>query len=75
MQIDQTMLKRILAMNDESLGALIRQIAAESGIDPATLGINPASIANIRAALGSANDEDLKQLNTMVDAYRERRDR
>ena len=53
MQIDERMLKRLLAMNDEQLGQMIQKIAAETGIDPAQLGINPQSIESVRSALGS----------------------
>ncbi len=70
MQIDQKMLNRLLGMNDRQLGDLIRQIAAETGIDPATLGLNPENIAGVRAALGSANETDLEKLNQVYEDYR-----
>ena len=73
MQIDKKMLDRLLTMNDEQLGELIKRIAAESGIDPAMLGINPENIQNIRAALGSANERDIRQLNQVYDSYRQNR--
>ena len=44
MQIDRNALNRILSMNDEQLGALITRIAAQTGIDPAALGLNPQNI-------------------------------
>ena len=55
MQIDKKMLDRLLGMNDDQLGDLIRRIATESGIDPAVLGISTENIAAIRAALSKAN--------------------
>ena len=70
MQIDKRMLDRLLGMNDEQLGDLIRKIASESGIDPATLGINTDNIAAIRSALGSADSADLEQYNQIYNAYR-----
>ncbi len=70
MQIDKRMLDRLLGMNDEQLGELIRNIASESGIDPATLGINTENIAAIRSALGSADSADLEQYNQIYNAYR-----
>ena len=75
MQIDQKMLDRLLAMNDEQLGEVIGSIAREAGIDPMTLGLNPNNIASIRQALGGATDEDLAQLNTVYNAYRQNRKR
>lgn len=73
MQIDQKTLNRVLAMNDEQLAALIGKIASESGINPAQLGLNPNNINDIRAALGSATDTDLVQLNAVYESYRKNR--
>ncbi|MBQ7346741.1 MAG: hypothetical protein IJW55_02190 [Clostridia bacterium] len=73
MQLDQKMLNRLLAMNDDQLGDLIKNIATEAGIDPATLGLNPNNISQIRQALGGATEQDLQQLNTMYDAYKQNR--
>jgi len=73
MQIDANMLKRLLTMSDEQLSAFIRGIAAEAGIDPATLGLDPNHVAQIRAALGGATEADLKQLNDVYEAYRQNR--
>ncbi len=70
MQLDRKMLNRLLAMNDEQLGALIGQIAAETGIDPAELGMRPQDIAGIRQALGSATEADLEKLNEVYEDYR-----
>ena len=50
MQIDKRMLDRLLTMNDEQLGDLIKNIASEAGIDPNQLGLNPDNINNIRQA-------------------------
>ena len=44
MQIDQKMLNRLLSMNDEQLGTIIQNIANESGIDSAQLGLNPNTL-------------------------------
>ena len=71
MQIDPKMLNRLLSMNDEQLSQLIKAIAQEAGIDPAVLGLNSNNVAQIRKALGSATEEDLRQLNTVYDSYRQ----
>ncbi|MBR3895384.1 MAG: hypothetical protein IKJ35_09635 [Clostridia bacterium] len=73
MQIDANMLNRLLAMNDEQLSAFIRGVAAEAGIDPAALGLDPNHVAQIRAALGGATEQDLKQLNDVYETYRKNR--
>ena len=70
MQIDTRMLKRLLAMNDEQLGQMIQKIAAESGIDPAQLGINPQNIESVRSALGSIGDDELEGINRLYEDYR-----
>jgi hypothetical protein len=75
MQIDQKTLARLLSMNDAQLGAVILSIAAEAGIDPAQLGLNPDNIASVRQALGSATDADLKQMNALYESYRQNKKR
>ncbi len=73
MQIDQKTLQRLLTMNDEKLAAMIDRIARESGISPEALGARPDDIRSIRAALGSATEEDLKRLNELYNVYRQTR--
>jgi hypothetical protein len=73
MQIDERMLKRLLAMNDEQLGQMIQKIAAETGIDPAQLGINPQSIESVRTALGSIGEDELEGINRLYEDYRRNR--
>lgn len=70
MQIDERMLKKLLAMNDEQLGQMIQKIAAETGIDPAQLGINSESIESVRSALGSIGEDELEGINRLYEDYR-----
>ena len=70
MQIDERMLKKLLAMNDEQLGQMIQKIAAESGIDPTQLGINPQNIESVRSALGSIGEDELEGINRLYEDYR-----
>lgn len=70
MQIDERMLKKLLAMNDEQLGQMIQKIAAETGIDPAQLGINAQSIESVRSALGSIGEDELEGINRLYEDYR-----
>lgn len=70
MQLDRKKLDRLLQMNDDQLSALIRSLAAETGIDPSLLGLNPNNIQSIRQALGGATEEDLRQLNQIYADYR-----
>ena len=73
MQIDRNALNRILSINDEQLGALITQIAAQTGIDPAALGLNPQNIAGVRAALSGATEADIQKLDALYADYRRNR--
>lgn len=73
MKLDKRMVNRLLSMNDEQLGEIIKNIAAESGIDPNALGLNPDNIQSIRQALGMANEEDLQRMGEVYQAYRQNR--
>lgn len=75
MQLDRKMLDRLLNLNDEQLGELIKSIASEAGIDPAQLGLNPDNIKGIRAALGSATEQDIAHLNDVYHSYKQNRRR
>ena len=75
MQIDQKTLQRLLSLDDRKLSMLLQRVSQESGISPDALGAHPDDIASIRAALGSATEEDLKRLNTLFDTYRQNRGR
>lgn len=70
MKLDKRMVNRLLSLNDEQLGEVIKGIASEAGISPAALGLNSAHIQSIRQALSMADDEDLKQMGEVCDAYR-----
>ena len=73
MQLDKRMLEKLLTMNDAQLAEVIRGIAAETGIDPAALGLNPENIQSLRQALGMATEEDLQRLNLVYDSYKQSR--
>ncbi len=70
MNIDPKAIAGLLRMNDEQLGTFIQTIAAEAGIDPSTLGLNPQNIDSVRKTLQSATDRDLAQLNLVYEQYR-----
>ena len=62
MQIDREALEKLLTLNDRQLKMVIGKLAADSGIDPASLNIDPTSIESIRSALSSATDADLSRI-------------
>lgn len=70
MQIDRRMLERLLALDDAQLEAVIKRVAAQAGIDPAQLGLNPANMQQIRRTMGSTDPEDLRHFQEIYDAYR-----
>ena len=71
MQIDRNMLDKLLKMNDEQLREVIETIAAEAGINPASLGLDPRNVQMLRQALGSANETDIRQIGAIYDAYKQ----
>ena len=73
MQLDRTALDRLLKTNDRQLMAIIKKLAADSGIDPASLNINVNDISSLRSALSSATDEDLKRVAEQYEANRKAR--
>ena len=73
MQLDRTALDRLLKTNDKQLMAIIKKLAADSGIDPASLNINVNDISSLRSALSSATDEDLKRVAEQYEANKKAR--
>lgn len=70
MQIDKKQLERLLMLNDRQLSLIITKLAAESGIDPATLNMNLNDVASIRRALSGATEEDLKNIVSQYEDYK-----
>jgi hypothetical protein len=59
MKLDRNAVRRLLALNDAQLGALITRLAGENGINLAGFTIRPDDIASVRKALEMATDEDI----------------
>ena len=68
MEIDRNALNKLLKLNDAQLKAVIRNLAANSGIDPKEFNINVSDVASIRNALNSVSDDDLKQIAQTYEA-------
>ena len=60
MKLDRSVVRRLLALNDAQLQALITRLAGENGIDLAGFTIRPDDIASVRRALEMATDEDIR---------------
>jgi hypothetical protein len=55
--------------------SIIKGLAADSGIDPASLNINVNDISSLRSAISSATDEDLKKVAEQYEANKRARGR
>ena len=74
MKLDQNAVRRLLALNDAQLQALITRLAGENGIDLSGFTIRPDDIAGVRRALSSATDEDISRAAEQIEQMR-RQDR
>ena len=68
MEIDRNALNKLLKLNDAQLKAVIRNLAANSGIDPKEFNINVSDVASIRNAFNTVSDDDLKQIAQTYEA-------
>ena len=59
MKLDRNSINALLALDDEQLKAVIRGLAARSGVDLGSLNISEQDIAGVRQALRAATDEDI----------------
>ena len=66
MTLDRNAVEKLLALNDRQLALVIKKLMAEAGLDPASVQLNPTSIAALRAALSMATDEDLKHASEQL---------
>lgn len=64
MNFDKKSLNKLLALNDEELVRVIKEIATEGGIDADTLKIGKSDILKIRMFLSMAGEEDIANLIT-----------
>ena len=70
MKLDRNAVRRLLALNDAQLKALITRLAGESGIDLAGISICPDDIASVRRALEMATDEDINLAAQQIEQMR-----
>lgn len=62
MNFDKKSLSKLLALNDEELALVIKEIAAEAGVDGKSFSVSKTDIAKIRTVLSLASDSDIAQL-------------
>ncbi len=70
MQLDKNAIDRLLTLDDNGLWAVIRTIAAQSGIDLPKKA-SPSDISAIRGALGGASDADIAAAADMIAKFKE----
>lgn len=59
MKLDRNAVRTLLALDDEQLKMMIRNLAARAGVDLSLLNISENDVASIRRALSMATDEDI----------------
>ncbi len=70
MKIDKNMMAKLAAMDDASLMASIRMIAAASGVDIGTVTFDQAQLAALRQAMLGATDDDIAHAKDILEGYR-----
>lgn len=59
MNLDRNALTKLLALSDDELITVIKEIAVEAGVDQSTLSLTHTDIAKLRAALSFASNEEI----------------
>ena len=66
MQLDKTMLDRLLSMDDDTLAATIRQLSAAAGLAPNAAEEAVKHLMLVRRSLQTASDEDVKKASELL---------
>ena len=66
MKLDRNAVNTLLSLDDDQLRAVIRGLAARSGVSMDALHISENDIAGIRRALRMATDEDIARVAQQV---------
>lgn len=70
MNIDKNLLDKLAAMDDDSLTASIRAIAAASGVDLSGAKFDRSRLDALRTAMRGATDEDIARAKEILKGYR-----
>lgn len=70
MNIDKNLLDKLAAMDDDSLAASIRAIAAASGVDLSGANFDKSRLDALRNAMRGASDEDIARAKEILKGYR-----
>ena len=69
MNIDKNMLSALASLDDASLMAAIRMIAASSGMDIGT-SFNGEALSSLRNAMRGATDRDIEEIKKIFESYK-----
>ena len=70
MNIDKNLLETLAGLDDATLTASIRAIAAASGVDLTGASFDKAQLDALRAAMGGATDADIARAKDILKGYR-----
>lgn len=59
MNLDRNALTKLLALGDNELIAVIKEIATEAGVDSGTLSLTHSDITKLRTALSFASNDEI----------------
>ena len=65
MEIDKNILNSFASLDDASLLAAIKMIAAQSGVDMGSIGFEPSQLSMLREAMRGATDRDISKLKNL----------
>ena len=71
MTIDKKTLDMLLMLDDDKLAAMIKRLAANSGIDISNVNISPKDLNGLRSALSPATDKDIERAVELIKSYKE----
>ena len=66
MKIDLKKIEMLRSMSDERMWNTVRLFAAANGIDMSRRRITPRETENIKAALGTLTEDDVKRINEFL---------
>ena len=72
MNLDESSVKRLLALNDAQLRMVLRRLAADYGVDLSGFSLGAQELAQLRSILSVANSQQIEQLLTQFPQVKER---
>jgi hypothetical protein len=70
MTLDKKAIDTLLKLDNASLTAIIRQLAASAGVNPSTIRLGERELAGLRSALAVATDSDILRAGELIKQYK-----